>query len=1157
MDYTNNVLTIITDVRFRKLVFEFRKEEENMLVPNNRSNYPKFSHIAKPIRITDILVSQKQGMGEINQNNQNATATNYLARIKHQMCFHGLIANAEHESMNFVPDPLNRSQLIMKQGHENEIVRLTSNEFFFYPDKPLSQQEFQEIIDLATEIGEGCHDNLHLVFASFPVEGIDNQIYNMVVHVQCGKNPQVNTFAKSVPSDEDVTYPEKNNRYYFKHIHAILKQDIKCINETKTFADVIDHISHYGSKKEKLYDQNVAGWLREMLGIFQSDDDNYDANKPLIGFLQHLYTKASNNQQFDDLEIAKFKTEMYAIKAQIGSPDVPNFAKTMDEVFIEIEKKLASSNAREMALKQLDYLEQNLVLPKDDFLTNINKIRTGIKIVNAIDNYKISLRNITDLIEQSKTLDSKSCDQFRADYTAMCDLLKVKYTSEQMPPNLIDERLKALDAGLEQVLQKMDRQQDIAEFETCFRKLAESLNKKVYLNDVGVKNGIKQNAQALTTLLTKLLKNLKEIYEINDQKIEKLKHVFDILLKKINVNNYEESEADLQRAAVALTSILKTVKQTNKLNDNDVQNQLLRELESIGNELLDVEPLKASIEEYQTKSVAEKLFDNIGYPHLKEFAQLAKEYQALREGFKEYKKQDPTASDQRLAELLTEHRKQLIPLLERMTRILEVMNLTDIKEHVDAIINSQVITEDLLGKCDGVVSSLIEAEMQISSRVIRSIDEMIMFLNFIERIDNLDDKAKKLVADLIGYLQQGTVNFEFLANFMSELAPYDDQIKNGLKYWNFPDESFNKKFNHNSTIKCKSAGGTEFYTAVEVCLDHKYEIAKYNLLKAISSSSDLSPLLISHLIAANSVDRENSKLFTPYVTHADRDVGKMGVYNNSDNNTRLRWKKFLLKADNVQVDSEYTMPKIEITNDRLTMTDPYFGPSELEFYKSPPHTLAPLALNRSQQSRDTYTREFYIETIENLLVMAQDQVRARDQHEEVNKFKTRLVELKSDHTLTGEKLLAELDFFKDKLSELDNSLILTEHVQHIKNCIYTKLLPPEEYAQQVEKDNCARAIKNMLIDPDFKNLPQEQADLITALVKGLAELGRARASMPGDFVRMVGEYKEKAAILGKKTDISTLNSKLGNAEQEIYKRLLPNEYSTKCIDAHRARSPHR
>lgn len=1149
------------------------KEEDNMLVPKSPSDNSKFTRVAKPIRITDILVSQKKGMGEFDQANKYATTGNYLKRIKHQMGLHAAIANAEHESMNFERDPSNHSRLIMKQGMENEIVRLTSNEFFFYPShdatkgKPLSQKEFQEIVDEAIKIGESCHENLHLVFASFPVEGPDNQIYNMVVHVQCGNNPVVNTFAKSTSSDQDASYPDKENRNFVlnSHVPEILVNEIEFDRTKKTLDEVIEYVSRNGLNADDIRAKNVGGWLQTTLSIIESDN-YYPIPETLRTHLKYLHGRTTINKPFTEEEIAIFKKEMYAYKQQIiaviGRVDVPSNAKTLDEIVVEIEKNLASRNTRDIALQQLSYLENNLILPTDDVLTNINKIRTGIMISNSINNYYASLDNIIDSIVEGKTVDSKTYQQFKDGYSTLRNLLKETYKKENMSPNAINEELKKFDAGLEQIFQKIELQQSIAKFDAKLQALIDSVNKEDYQGSEKDKERIKYNAKELTKALIVLMEDLRQIDNINKADLIKYSLIFEIQLKKISDGKFIESDFDLfQDAVEKLNSVLNEVKQSNKLNRDDAEklivargrDQAIRKIERIGGELRNTDSLKESIEKYQKETVSDKLADNIVYSSQKELAQLAKEYQVLREDFEKYKLQelskignDEAAKNQRLVELLTEHRVQLTPLLHQIKRKAEFTNTSDIESNVDVIIGSPEVTEQLFNNFDGVVKS-IQVEEETRLKKTRSTAEMIKFLNFVKSIDGLNGEAKQAVADLIKHLQEGTLGLQDVVKFQEDIKPYADKIKNELKYWSFPDQSFNKGFNYNSTIKCKSAGGTEFYTALEVCLDHLYEIAKHNLDKTITSSSDVSPLLISHLITANTVARQTNKFFTPFVTHADRNNTEMSVYD-TRNHSRLPSVDFSPSTKNVRVRSEYGTPQIKSRDNKLIIEDPYFGPSELEFYKSAPHILAPIALNGSERSKDTYTREYYINKIEKLVLMARDHVCTREQHDEMSQFMTKLTELKSDQTLTGRKLLAELNNFKDKIGKLDNSHLLVQQIEQIESFIYKKFLSPEECEKQVVKDNCVRAVKNILADPNLEKLPQVQTDLITDLVKDLTVLSKMPDSTGYDFIQKVSEYKANADSLINEQDMTILNIKLETIEEDIYERLLPNEYKAKYID---------
>lgn len=96
----------------------------------------------------------------------------------------------------------------LRADKKNNITRLVTNEFLFYTRKPLTLEEFNELRSKIEKLAEGYPDNLHLALSSFSIKTPDNQLINMVLHVECGKQPQIHTFAKNFGSPVDPIYGE-------------------------------------------------------------------------------------------------------------------------------------------------------------------------------------------------------------------------------------------------------------------------------------------------------------------------------------------------------------------------------------------------------------------------------------------------------------------------------------------------------------------------------------------------------------------------------------------------------------------------------------------------------------------------------------------------------------------------------------------------------------------------------------------------------------------------------------------------------------------------------------------------------------------------------------------------------------------------------------
>lgn len=166
----------------------------------------------KPIIISDILVSQTSTdplntMGELYRLGSHAVHGNRiddLQRIVDHISMLSRIANTQH-IQRYCEE--NDKKLTLRQSDQNKITRLSLNEFSLYPHgEPLTLQEFESLTEEIKNLARKFQQNLHLNLASFPVLGQDRKLYNVIVYVQCGELPSLQTFIKNIPSDLDIHY---------------------------------------------------------------------------------------------------------------------------------------------------------------------------------------------------------------------------------------------------------------------------------------------------------------------------------------------------------------------------------------------------------------------------------------------------------------------------------------------------------------------------------------------------------------------------------------------------------------------------------------------------------------------------------------------------------------------------------------------------------------------------------------------------------------------------------------------------------------------------------------------------------------------------------------------------------------------------------------
>ncbi|KTD35107.1 hypothetical protein Lnau_1997 [Legionella nautarum] len=91
---------------------------------------------------------------------------------------------------------------------ENAVTRLVTNEFAFYTAIPFSIEEFAHLQERIAALAERSPENLHLILSSFALLTPDKKVMDVVVHVQCGKNPKFNFIVKNNTADSDPQYSD-------------------------------------------------------------------------------------------------------------------------------------------------------------------------------------------------------------------------------------------------------------------------------------------------------------------------------------------------------------------------------------------------------------------------------------------------------------------------------------------------------------------------------------------------------------------------------------------------------------------------------------------------------------------------------------------------------------------------------------------------------------------------------------------------------------------------------------------------------------------------------------------------------------------------------------------------------------------------------------
>jgi len=122
------------------------------------------------------------------------------------------------------------------------VTRLSTNEFFFYTQEPLTLEEFESLQTKIVEKAKRLPAGVQLILGSFAVKVPGNNMLNVTPHITCGETPSSHFLVKNFLSHVDVRYKEPD-----------MGGDLVAINvlETRNFSEQ--------SFKSDLLKLNVAG----------------------------------------------------------------------------------------------------------------------------------------------------------------------------------------------------------------------------------------------------------------------------------------------------------------------------------------------------------------------------------------------------------------------------------------------------------------------------------------------------------------------------------------------------------------------------------------------------------------------------------------------------------------------------------------------------------------------------------------------------------------------------------------------------------------------------------------------------------------------------------------------------------------------------------
>jgi hypothetical protein len=165
----------------------------------------------EPVTITDLVIYSKNAdysYGESRSHSNGYQIVPVVSRLIDQIQFLADLARLHHQKQYC---DLENGNYKIKNQYLNHITRLSLSEFSLYTSKPLTLQEFVLIFEQIQTIASACEENIHLLLSSFAVINETNEILNLSLYVQGGKEPKFEVFSKGAPSSIDVAYENSTN----------------------------------------------------------------------------------------------------------------------------------------------------------------------------------------------------------------------------------------------------------------------------------------------------------------------------------------------------------------------------------------------------------------------------------------------------------------------------------------------------------------------------------------------------------------------------------------------------------------------------------------------------------------------------------------------------------------------------------------------------------------------------------------------------------------------------------------------------------------------------------------------------------------------------------------------------------------------------------
>lgn len=164
------------------------------------------ARVNQQVMIRDLVVRSDSDMpyGESASTSRHYTNKPELDRLTDHIQSLFSLVNEDHLAHHY--EQSDEGQLVLKEGKENSVTRLSLNEFSLYTNKPIDANKFSGLVLKIEEMAKNLAPNVHVLLSSFAVLTKQGDVVNMCLFVEGGNPPKIHSFSKNTASMVDVDY---------------------------------------------------------------------------------------------------------------------------------------------------------------------------------------------------------------------------------------------------------------------------------------------------------------------------------------------------------------------------------------------------------------------------------------------------------------------------------------------------------------------------------------------------------------------------------------------------------------------------------------------------------------------------------------------------------------------------------------------------------------------------------------------------------------------------------------------------------------------------------------------------------------------------------------------------------------------------------------